>query len=365
MKMPGKAVLVVPRRRIDVEEARGLARTAGYDVVDIIAVKPKSPFYIGRGKLSELKDAYDGDTTLIVFDDLKPREAYGIIRETGLKVIDRTQLILEIFALHAGSREAKLQIELARIRHEAPLIREIINKRMLGELPGFLGPGRYATESYYRMMRRREARIRRELEEIRRRRALRRASRARRLRVPHVAITGYTNAGKTTLFNMLTHEYKPTGPQYFTTLSPKSKRGVLGGREYVFIDTVGFIENVPPNIIEAFYATLEEIIHADAIVLVFDASLGLEAVLRRLRSGLSILAEIGVSATPLVAVANKMDKASLSPEETMRYAAQVIRDNYDGPSTVHVASALKGTGIGELGEKLWGLLKSSTAGYMS
>jgi GTP-binding protein HflX len=362
MSAARRALLIIPREGGDWEEAWGLARTAGYEIVDLIQVRRRNPFYIGRGKLEELRESHDGEElTLIVFDDLKPREAYGIARETGFRVIDRTQLILEIFALHAGSQEAMLQIELARIKHELPLIREIINKSKLGELPGFLGPGRYATESYYRMMRRREARIRKRLEEIRRHRALRRASRARRLGIPQVAITGYTNAGKTTLFNLLTRESKATGPTYFTTLSPKSKCGVLGGHEYIFIDTVGFIEKVPPHIIEAFYATLEEIIYADAVMLVLDASLKPNVMKRRLMSGLGILSDIGVSGKPLLAVANKIDSLQAPLTELEDMVREALSQGYHGPYTIHFISALRHEGIRELGGKLWEMLGRRTA----
>ncbi len=362
MSTSRQAILIVPRREVDWEEAEGLARTAGYSVIDIIPVRRHNPFYVGRGKLEEIKNTYgdSGDLTIIVFDDLRPREAYGIARKTDLRVIDRTQLILEIFALHAGSREAKLQIELARLKHELPLIREVVNKRKLGELPGFLGPGRYATESYYLMIRRREARIRRELEEIRKRRALRRASRARRLGLPHIAITGYTNAGKTTLFNVLTHESKPVGPNYFTTLSPKSKRGILGGREYVFIDTVGFIEDIPPHIIEAFYATLEEIIYADAVILVYDSTRSMEIVKRRLFSGLRILAEIGVSGKPLLVVANKIDATNGNIDILRSLAGEIVSEEYEGPWRLHFISALRRIGVDELGDKIWEMLPRST-----
>ncbi len=363
--MKREAIVVLPKRMSDFEEALGLVRTAQYEPVEVVSVRRRSsPYYIGRGKLEELKPLVDGkgdQLTLIVFDDLKPRESYGISKTLGVRVIDRVQLILEIFALHAGSQEAKLQIELARMKYELPLIRELVRRSKMGELPGFLGPGRYAIDEYYRLMRRRIVAISRKLEELRERRRRERLSR-RRAKLPHVAIAGYTNAGKTTLFNRLTCESKPTGETFFTTISPKSKRGRLLGREAIFVDTVGFIKNVPPQIIEAFYATLEEIVDADAIILVYDVSEPWERIERRLEGSIEILRELGVSGKPIVLAANKADTITWgAAEERSKKAWSLVSSMYGGPLGAVAVSALKGINLDKLGETLWEMLE--TGGY--
>ncbi len=359
--MRREAILVLPRRMYDPDEAIGLVRTALYEPIEIVRVRGRTtPYYIGRGKLEELRSLVDGkvgDLTLIVFDDLKPRESYGISKTLGIRVIDRVQLILEIFALHAGSQEAKLQIELARMKYELPLVRELVRRSKMGELPGFLGPGRYAIDEYYRLMRRRIVAISRKLEELRERRRRERLSR-RRTRLPHVAIAGYTNAGKTTLFNKITLESKPTGDTFFTTISPKSKRGRLLGREAIFVDTVGFIKNVPPQIIEAFYATLEEIVDADAIILVYDVSEDWARIRRRLEGSIEILRELGVSGKPVILAANKADLAGWDEaEERSGKSLDLVSELYGGPLRAVTISALKGLNLDKLGEALWGILR--------
>ncbi len=228
------------------------------------------------------------------------------MKSTGKRVIDRVQLILEIFALHAGSREAKLQIEMARVKHELPLVREWIRRSKMGELPGFLGPGRYAIDAYYRHLTGKLARMRRDLEKIRSMRRVRRASR-KKLGFPQVAIVGYASAGKTSLFNVLSGESKPVGREYFTTLHPKHKLVRYLDSSFILVDTVGFIRDIPPEVIEAFYATLEEISDSDLILFVVDVSDPDNLLSEKIASGLDILARIGASTAPTIIVLNKID----------------------------------------------------------
>jgi len=305
-------VLLVVRDSIDEPEARAILTEAGYRVLDSIVIKRVDPScYLGRGKLREVKNLVKevGASKLCVFDELRPRQVTCLMRELGVEVLDKVMIILEIFSRHAGSKEAKLQIELARLKHQLPLIRDWLRRAKLRELPGFLGAGEYAIDAYYRHVKSRIARISRELEELRARRALERAKRRER-GMPHIAIAGYTNSGKTTLFNILTNLRKPTGTELFTTMSPKTYAVKMCGRKIAFVDTVGFIRKIPLEIVEAFRAVLEEISSADAILLMLDASEDRELVLEKFDSSIRLLREVGAHGIPTIVVLNKIDVAS-------------------------------------------------------
>jgi GTP-binding protein HflX len=289
----------------------------------------------------------------VVYDDVKPRDYMVLVEKTGLDVIDRTMLILEIFEQHAGSLEAKLQIELARLRHRLPLVREMIRRAKLRELPGFLGPGGYAVDAYYRFMVSRIARIRRQLDELRARRMRERVKR-RSAGLPHVAIVGYASAGKTTLFNRIARESKPVDSKYFTTVHPKVKAVGLGdGVRAAFVDTVGFIARVPPEIVEAFHATLEEITFSDAIVFVVDSTEEDTVVVRKVDEGVAILKRIGAVDKPLLVALNKIDLVSEEDvRRKLKLAREAIRTSYGGWVDAVAISAKEGLGVDEL---LWRL----------
>ncbi|MCE4628344.1 MAG: GTPase HflX [Desulfurococcales archaeon] len=341
-----KAILVIPKRNVDqLGEALALCETAGYRVTRIF--KTRYATRVGKGLLEEIAESSDEADTIIFYGNPSPSTMFQLMKRTGKRAIDRVQLILEIFALHAGSREAKLQIEAARIKHEIPLIREYIRRSKMGELPGFLGPGSYAIDAYYKHLKSRMARIRRELERLRRLRGTRRASRERRGFI-HAAIVGYASAGKTTLFNRLTGEKKPVGQEYFTTLHPKHKRVRIGGVDVVFVDTVGFIRDIPPEIIEAFYSTLEEITYSDIIIFVVDAGDPLDVIREKVESGYDILSRIGAHGKPLVIALNKVDVAGPGRLGDVRGLLQRIAP---GASIVEI-SALTGRGLERLLEKI-------------
>jgi len=354
-----KALVIVPCKYVDIEEVKGLVREAGYEPEHIVKIcrYPDPRFYVGKGKVKELKDLVKEleIEKVIVFDMLKPRQVIGLMRELKLDVIDKVQLILEIFALHAGSKEAKLQIELARLRHELPLIREWVRRTKLGELPGFLGPGGYAAEAYYRFARRRLAKIRKELEELRQRRQFERQKRKEH-GLPHIAIAGYTNAGKTTVFNVLTHLSKPTGPEMFTTLSPKSAVAFINGRKVILVDTVGFIRDVPVEVIEAFYATLEEIVDSDGILLVVDTSESEENIISKTESSIKIIKELGVVSKPIIIAANKIDLVNTSLEKQLDLIETISKRNYDYIVDVIPISAAKRHNIDTLRDAIWKVL---------
>jgi len=299
--------MIIPRSLIDqLDEAKTLAETAGYEILRVW--KTRYPNRVGRGLLAEIsnKVVEDDPSTIIFYGDPSPSTVYLLMKNTRRRIIDRVELILEIFVKHAGSREALLQIEMARIKHEIPLVREFIRRSKMGELPGFLGPGGYAVDAYYRHLTSRLARLRRELERLRQIRSKQRGSRGR-LGLLHAAIVGYASAGKTTLFNAITGLSKPVGPEYFTTLQPKHFRVRIAGADIVFVDTVGFIRDVPPTIIEAFHSTLEEITESDVIIFVVDASKGLRKIEYELESGFEILNNIGAVGIPIFIALNKID----------------------------------------------------------
>jgi GTP-binding protein HflX len=351
------ALLLLPRglEGWELREAHALVESAGYSVVDQVWYRRVSRGrLLSRAKLEEVvakaeKLRGDEESRIIVYDELRPREYFRIVKEARVEAIDRTLLILEIFALHAGSKEAMYQIELARLRHRLPLVREAVRLAKMRELPGFLGPGGYAVDKYYRYMVSRIARIRRELEKLRRRRETERSKR-RSAGLPHVAIVGYASAGKTTLFNRLTGLSKPVGSEYFTTISPKVRAVNLYGARAAFVDTVGFISRIPPEIIEAFHSTLEEAVTADVLLYVLDISEPEDALAEKLSEGLDTLRRLGVVGTPMLLVANKADLVSYREGLARRVGLveAMAGSVYPALRAVIPASAATGWGLEEL-----------------
>lgn len=304
-----------PKDEGRVKELLLLAKSVGYQVVKIVSQnrrKPDSRFFIGKGKIEELKETLNNigngkERALVIIDrSLKPIQFFNLYKILNTNVIDRVQLILEIFDQHAGSKEAKLQIELAKLKHVKPIIKEWIRQSKIRELPGFLGAGKYKVDAYYLMLKKRITRIERELRRLRDLREKLRITR-RNYGFKTVAIIGYTSAGKTSLFNILTRENKEIGEEPFTTLSPKIKAAEINGIKILFLDTVGFIDYVPIEIIEAFYSTLEEIIEASILLLVIDVSEDLSEISRKIRGVFTTLSKIGVVGKPLLVAANKID----------------------------------------------------------
>jgi GTP-binding protein HflX len=355
-----KAFLIIPKKEVSqLGEAVALAETAGYEITRIW--KTRYPTRLGRGLIKEIGFAAEQEKpdVIIFYGEPQPSTVFLLIKETGTRVIDRAQLILEIFVKHAGSREAKLQIEMARIKHELPIIREFIRRSKMGELPGFLGPGGYAVDSYYRHLTSRLARLRRELEKLRRLQASRLETR-KSAGMIHVAITGYASAGKTSLFNRITGLAKKVGPEYFTTLQPKHYMVRICEKNAVFIDTVGFIRNVPPTIIEAFYSTLAEIAASDVIIFVVDASEEVNIIEEKVLAGFDTLARIGASSVPVIVAANKIDlldentiKANL---DTLTNLARVL-----GAIDVIPVSALTGYNVDTLVRRAVEVARSDNA----
>ncbi len=326
-------------------EFQVLAEAANYRVLAYLKQykRASGPFGIGRGKLEELKDLVKklGAKKVIFYQSLKPAQVYRLEKELGVEVSDRIQLVLEIFARRAGSREAKLQIELARLRYELPLIRERIRLAKLGELPGFHGGGRYDFDAFYRHAVMKMARIRRELSKLRERKKLHRERRAR-YGYPIVAITGYTCAGKTTLFNALTSETKLVDDKPFATLSTYIRRVNVYGIPVLVMDTIGFIQDLPPFLIDAFYATLEDLVYSTLILLVIDAAESLSEIERKVDTCLDVFAEIGAISKPIIGVLNKID---LVPTHVIDERIRFVRERFPELNEVVAISALRGWGL--------------------
>jgi GTP-binding protein HflX len=285
-----------------------------------------SAYLIGRGKAEELAQLVKtlGAQRVIFENALKPIQAYNLAKLTGIEVIDRFQLILEIFAKRATTREAHLQIRLATLRYQLPRAREAIRLARFGEQPGFMGLGRYEVDVYIEDMKRQITHIRRELREVRSEREQHRLKRIE-IGLPIVALAGYTNAGKTSLSNWLTKESKPVDLGLFTTLSPSTRLVSFAGRKALLTDTVGFIDQVPVILVEAFNSTLEETAYADAIILVLDVVDTLSEIRRKLDACTNTIQAIGATAIPKVFALNKVDLLSKEDaEEKLRVLNNLI-----------------------------------------
>jgi GTP-binding protein HflX len=305
-------------------ELRELADSCGVVVLDTVIQRRKEidpKFLLGKGKLQELViQALQRGVDMIVFDhDLTPAQVRSINEATDLKVIDRTQLILDIFAQRAQSREGKIQVELAQLRYRLPRLTEGDTglSRLTGGIGG-RGPGETKLEVDRRRVRVRIGHLEQQIHQLRRQREARRSQR-RRHDVPIVSIVGYTNAGKSTLLNTLTHAQVLAEERMFATLDPLSRRLRLPReREIIISDTVGFIRNLPPDLINAFRATLEEIADSDLIIHLVDASSpNLE---RHIESVERTLNELGLSEIPRLLVFNKQDKV---PADVMRNLCRI------------------------------------------
>lgn len=296
-------------------ELRELATSAGLQVVDIILQQRQriDPRYLmGRGKLMELVlRALQVDATLLVFDaDLNPSQARSITDYTELKVIDRTQLILDIFAQRARSREGKLQVEMAQLKYLLPRLagRDDGLSRLTGGIGG-RGPGETKLEIDRRRVRERLHRLAQELEQVRAARRVRRGPR-QRLGLPIISIVGYTNAGKSTLLNTLTKAQVLAENRLFATLDPTSRRlRFPREREVIITDTVGFIRDLPKDLLEAFKATLEELEDADLLLHVIDLSN--PRYLEQMTAVEGILASLDLGDKPVLKVFNKIDLVDL------------------------------------------------------
>ncbi len=335
------------------DELRALAETAGSEVVDTLyqrREKPDPGTYIGQGKVGELKatiNAHDADT-VICDGELSPGQMIALEKALDVKVIDRTMLILDIFAQHAKSREGKTQVALAQMEYLITRVRGwggALSRQAGGRAGsnggvGLRGPGETKIEADRRRLRSEMAKLRKELASMKKARDVK-AMRRRGSTIPKIAIAGYTNAGKSSLINALTGAGVLVEDALFATLDPTTRRAQLvDGRSIIFSDTVGFVRHLPTQLVEAFRSTLEEVLGADLILHVVDGSdpfplKQIEAVRRVI---LDIVREEGVEAPPEIIVVNKIDAADPLVLAELRHTLD----------DVVFVSALTGEGIHEL-----------------
>jgi len=343
-------VAALPDRE-DLSELAELLRTAGVAVVGELIQRREHPHpntYLGPGKVAEAKAAARAcDANVIACDDeLSARQERNLEQELGLPVVDRTTVILDIFASHAGSAEGKLQVELAQLEYNLARMRGLWSHlERLGGGIGTRGPGETQIETDRRLARNRIAALRRRLDHVKGTRAVQRARRERAA-LPTIALVGYTNAGKSTLLNSLTGSDVGVRDRLFHTLDPTTRTLKLGGRSHLLTDTVGFIAKLPHQLIDAFAATLEETRRAELLVHVLDASA--PAAQRRIMQSAveQTLEEIGAGDSPRLLVLNKADLLDADAREELRFAH---------PDAVLV-SAATGEGLELLGERLEGEL---------
>jgi GTP-binding protein HflX len=328
-------------------ELRELLRTAGVATAAVATQqrsKPDPDRYLGRGRLEELKvELKAADANVVACDDeLAPRQERNLESALGVPVIDRTAVILDIFADHAHSAEGNLQVELAQLEYNMARMRGLwTHLERLGGGIGTRGPGESQIETDRRLARDRIAALRRRLARLERNRGVMRARRERS-QIPSVALAGYTNAGKSTLLNALTGAEVGVADRLFETLDPTTRSFGLSGRDYLLTDTVGFIEKLPHQLVEAFKATLEETTLADLIVHVVDASESEERRILDIQAVDEVLEEIGAGAKPRLLVLNKADL--LSEDERHEVAL--------GHPGAVLASALSGEGLEALRERI-------------
>jgi GTP-binding protein HflX len=336
----------------DLSELRELLRTAGVATVGQAVQHRDTPHpntYLGPGKLEEVKEAAKrADANLVAVDDeLSPRQGRNLEEELGMPVIDRTAIILDIFAGHAQSAEGKLQVELAQLEYNLARMRGLwthLERLGAGRGEGGIGtrgPGESQLETDRRLARDRISALRRKLNDVKGSRAVMRAERERG-HLPQVALAGYTNAGKSTLLNALTGSTVGVRDRLFHTLDPNTRSMRLEGRPYLVTDTVGFIRKLPHQLVDAFGATLEETRLADLIVHVVDASVDEDEMVGMMRAVDDVLDEIGAGDQPRLLVLNKADAIDDERREELRFRH---------PEGILV-SALTGEGLDVLGERV-------------
>ena len=336
------------------DELKELISSCGGDVKETVfckILKLSASHLIGEGKVKEIAEACEAEEidTVIFSHELKGSQQRNLEKAFGKKTIDRTQVILDIFAKHARSREGKMQVELAQLEYLLPrLVGKGIEMSRLGGGIGTLGPGETKLEVDRRRIADRITRLKKQLKEVSRARKLKRKNRREKC-IPAISLVGYTNAGKSTLLNALTESEQIIRDGLFTTLDPLSRQLFLGNQQKVILsDTVGFMHELPHKLIEAFKATLEEVVEADLLLHIVDVS--------HLKfrdyydSVLNVLEEIGAQDKPVITVFNKIDKVDDRKE------LEVLIDSFEN---VVFISAKTNENLSHLNEKLEEFLRPS------
>jgi GTP-binding protein HflX len=327
----------------ELAELDELARTAGVEPIGRVVQYRQHPdprTYVGKGKLDELKQEFGNSSAevLVVDDELSPSQQRSLENLLQARVVDRTQLILDIFAQHAVSAEGKLQVELAQLEYNLPRMRGMWQHlERLGGGVGTRGPGETQLETDRRIARRRISLLKDRLKRLSKQRDVRRKER-KRTATPTVALAGYTNVGKSTLLNALTDASVSVRDRLFETLDPTTRGFEHEGRRYLVTDTVGFVRRLPHQLVEGFAATLEETLVADLVLHVVDGSVPEERLVEQIAAVNAVLHEIGADELPVELVVNKIDEVDLLHRRR-------LANRY--PDALQV-SALTGEGLEEL-----------------
>ncbi|MGQ0771316.1 MAG: GTPase HflX [Nitrososphaerota archaeon] len=315
------AILITYDNEDSVREALGLCEAAGYKATKIIRQKMlnKAKYGIGEGKMLEIKELADKiDPDVIIYDEvLKPSQNYNLASKLKINILDRESLILEIFERRSSSYESHLQIKLAQLRYEMSRAKEKVRLSKMGEQPGFMGIGMYEVDTYFNDIQNRMKSVKSKLAKAGKQRALHREAR-RRVGLKTISLAGYTSAGKTTLFNLLTGESKEESAELFTTLSTTIRKILIEKNPVLISDTVGFISKLPAYMIEAFKSTLEELKYAEVVIVVIDISDSDLELRKKFRSCLKTMSDLDVDQERVIYALNKSDL--ISPEEIIQRA---------------------------------------------
>jgi GTP-binding protein HflX len=314
---------------------------------------PDARYQIGAGKVEELAQMVQETGAIkVIFDNqLKTRQTYNLAKATKVEVIDRFQLILEIFTKRATTTEAQLQIQLATVRNELKHAKEKVKLSKGSEQPGFMGLGAYEADVYRDAIKRQVQTILKKLAKIREKRVLQRERRTE-LGFKTISLAGYTNAGKSSLFNALTEDTVRVDNALFTTLSTTTRIVEFSNRKFLLTDTVGFIDRLPISLIEAFHSTLEETIFSDLIILVLDLSEPIETIEKKNNVCLETIDRLGASEICTITALNKIDLIS---EEERNQKVEALKEKTQNPILL---SAKRQTNLDELRHEILRILEN-------
>lgn len=317
---------------IKLEELEKLATAAGFEVAGQFVqtrTRATSRFLMGSGKVGELKDIVDKERLdfVVFYNVLSSKQRFNLARKLGCEVIDRYDLTLRIFEMAASDRLSKLQIEFATLKKLLPYFKLEASVKFSREHPFFRSMGEYAFHSKIKGLRRRISRIKKEMDKLISEKNLR-IKKRKKLNIPIICIAGYYNAGKTTLFNTLTGENKPISDQPFTTLSSKYQRS-LDGSPFFFVDTIGFVFDLYPELIKSFELNLLDMKSADLVLFLIAADESPETILLKVNWGTNLLKELGIDSRRVLLTLNKRDNLAEKDEESFIDHLSPLLKNFD------------------------------------
>jgi GTPase len=354
------AILITYDDEDSVREALALCDSANYKISHIIKQEylQRARFGISEKKVDELEELISKfRPEAIIYDEiLKPSQNYNLASKLKILILDRETLILEIFENRAVSSESKLQINLAQLRYEMSRAKERVRLAKKGEQPGFLGIGKFEVDVYYNDIKHRMVSVKSKLKKAGKQRELHRQAR-KRMGFKTISLAGYTSAGKTTLFNLLTGEEHQKGKELFTTLTTTTRKFTIDKKDVLISDTVGFISKLPAYMIEAFKSTLEELLYTDVVLVVIDFSDAQSELKKKFKSCTKTLYELGVERDKMIFVLNKSDLTN--PEDVIERRKYLKLD--DSKKLINISSKT-GENILQLKELISKMLELKKSG---